>query len=212
MQAKDFIKFLTDNNVSVFKLDDAIKIMHCNRSYAILFLYRCAQRNLIGHINRGTYYLKSKSNEYEIASNILGNSYVSLISALSYYGLTTQIPRIVYVVSTNRHRPIKNIMGVDIVFRKIKKEMLFGYHKEQSGNLFIADPEKAIVDIYYFNDVNDLDDSALENPPRIDVKKLAAYAERSERVSVMHEVSKLLKEHGYAALAKKLLNTAEIVR
>ncbi|MGC8676377.1 MAG: hypothetical protein ACP5T3_02585, partial [Candidatus Micrarchaeia archaeon] len=68
-----------------------------------------------------------------------------MVSALAYYGLTTQISRFIYVVSTKRHTPIKGINGYAIIFKHVKQAMMFGYHKEANGNVFIADPEKAIV-------------------------------------------------------------------
>lgn len=188
----------------VFTFEDAVKILRHSRAYTRLFLHRCIKKGNIGRVERGLYYVVKRHNEYEIASGILYPSYVSMVSALAYYGLTTQIPRVVYVISTKRHRVVKNITGFDIVFRKIKKEMLFGYHKESNGNVFIADPEKAIVDIYYFNDISDLDETVLNKPPRINIGRLVLYAQRSKKKSVVFGVAKLLEEHGYVALAKRL--------
>jgi len=204
MQTSEFLSFLKDSNIIVFSLEDAVKVLRCKRAYARLFLYRCVKKKLIGRVERGLYYLTERFNEYEIASHVLNPSYVSMVSALAYYGLTTQIPRVVYVVSTKRHKPIKNVAGFDIVFKKIKKEMFFGFHKESEGNVFIADAEKAIVDIFYFNDVNDLDESAFEKPSRIDVDKLFSYAEKTGKKSVVLGVAKLLEENGYFKQAEKL--------
>jgi len=109
---------------------------------------------------------------------------------------------------TKRHKTIKGVAGFDIVFRKIKKEMLFGYRKEDDENIFIAEPEKVLVDIYYFNDVNDMDSSALERPPRIDINRLVSYAARSKKKSVIIGIATLLKEYGYIVQARKLLALA----
>ncbi|MGB9732761.1 MAG: type IV toxin-antitoxin system AbiEi family antitoxin domain-containing protein [Candidatus Micrarchaeia archaeon] len=208
MQTKEFIKFLASRNITVFTLDDATKILDSGKMYASLFLQRAVGKNVIGRVERGLYYIKSKANEYEIASNVLKPSYVSMVSALAYYGLTTQIPRFIYVVSTKRHKPIKGINGYDIIFKHVKQDMMFGYHKEANGNVYIADPEKAIVDIYYFADVNDLDEDALDRPPRVNIAKLARYAEASKNKRVLLGVAKLLKEHRYYAYADKLLSSA----
>jgi len=204
MQTKDFVEFLLEAHMPVFTLEDAVKILHHSRAYTKLFLHRSMKKGLIGHVERGLYYVEARHNEYEIASHILSHSYVSMVSALAYYGLTTQISRVVYVLSTKRHRALRNVSGFDIVFKRIKKDLLFGYHKESNGNIFIADPEKAIVDIYYFNDVSDLDESVLDKPPRIDIDRLALYAQRSKKKSVMLKIARLLEEHGYSAYSKKL--------
>ena len=206
MQTKEFVQFLASNNITVFTLGDTAKMLNSGKGYASLFLHRSIKKGLIGRVQRGLYYLRSKSNEYEIASSVIRPSYVSMVSALAYYGLTTQIPRFVYVVTTKRHQPIREVNGFGIIFRHVKTSMMFGYHKEASGNIFIADPEKAIVDIYYFGDVNDLDEDALEKPPRVDVAKLARYAEASKSIRVVIGVARLLKEHGYSKDANKLLS------
>jgi predicted transcriptional regulator of viral defense system len=195
--------------MSVFTLDDTVKILHKNRVYSTLFLHRCAKKGLINRVERGLYYVKDRYNEYEIASHIVNPSYVSMVSALAYYGLTTQIPRVVYVVSTKRHNTLKGVAGFDIVFKKIKRSMLFGYRKEANGNIFIAEPEKALIDIYYFNDVNDLDPAVLERPARIDINKLVLYAAKSNKRSVLVGITALLRGHGYVTQAKKLATMAQ---
>lgn len=215
MQTSEFLNFLKNSNTTVFSLEDAVKLLQCKRPYARLFLHRCFKKKQIGRVERGLYYLTERFNEYEIASHVLNPSYVSMVSALAFYGLTTQIPRVVYVVSTERHKPLKNVVGFDIVFKKIKKEAFFGFHKESEGNVFIADAEKAIVDIFYFNDINDLDEYALEKPSRVDVNKLAYYAEKTKKKSAVSGVAELLKQNGYLKQAKKLtdyLNKGDCIK
>lgn len=212
MQTSTFVRFLKENGMPVFRLDDAVKILKNSRGYVRLFLHRSVKSNLIGRVERGLYYLKGSSNEYEIASHILYPSYISMVSALHYYGLTTQIPNIVYVISPKRHKTIKNVMGFDIVFRKISSHMLFGYHKESNGNIFIADKEKAIVDIFYFKDVNDLDYSILEKPARIDVDKLALYAEMSRNRFVIKNISELLSNYGYTKQVRRLQSRSATIQ
>lgn len=203
MQTQSFMRFLSDNKIAVFSLGDTAKILRKPRPYASLFIRRCMAKGLVSRVENGLYYRSRGSNEYMVASGIVSPSYISMISALAYYGLTTQIPNVVYVVTTKKHRPVK-IMGFTIVFRTIDKRMMFGYHKESYGNISIADPEKAVVDIFYFNDVNDLDEDALEPPPRIDPDKLAAYAAQTGRGSVKKRVADLLNENGYHRQARTL--------
>jgi predicted transcriptional regulator of viral defense system len=212
MQAKEFIQLLTERNIHVFTISDAAKILRCPQSYAKLFLYRAAQKKLIGRVVRGIYFVAAKANEYEIASYVLPHSYISLVSALYYYGLTTQIPNKVYVVSTFRHPSIKNIAGFDIIFRNTNEKMMYGYHKEADGNISIADPEKAIVDIFYFKEVNDLDELALSKPSRVDIDRLIVYAKRSGRASVIARTAGLLRENGYVSQAKALLISGQVRR
>ncbi len=205
MQTNSFMRFLSDNKMLVFSLSDVAKILHKPRPYASLFIRRCMAKGLISRVENGLYYRSRGANEYMVESRIVSPSYISMISALAYYGLTTQIPNMVYVITTKKHRPIKNVMGFTMVFRTINKRMMFGYHKEAYGNISVADPEKAIVDIFYFNDVNDLDEDALKSPPRIDPDRLAAYAARAGRNSVKRRVADLLNENGYHRQARTLM-------
>jgi predicted transcriptional regulator of viral defense system len=190
----------------VFTFDDAIKVLHSSRGYTKLFLHRCTQKKLISRVTKGIYYVTERANEYEIASHIVSPCYISMVSALSYYGMTTQIPNKVYVISTKRHGKIKDVLGYEIIFKRVQDYMMFGYHKEAYGNIFIADPQKAIVDIFYFNDINDLDENVFDKPQRLDVAKLVAYADRTGRKTVKSRVAELLRSHGYHVQAKLLLN------
>jgi len=88
----EFIKFMLDRHMVVFGINDAIKVLNASRGYAKLFVLRCIKKGIVGRVESGVYYLKGYANEYAIASNIIKPSYVSLVSALAYYGLTTQIP------------------------------------------------------------------------------------------------------------------------
>ncbi len=211
MQTQAFVRLLSDNRIVVFSLNDAVKILHTSRPYTSLFLQRCVAKGLISRVENGLYYRNRGANEYMIASRILSPSYVSMISALSYYGLTTQIPNKVYVVSTKKHRPIKDVMGLTIVFKTTNRRMMFGYHKESYGNISIADPEKAIVDVFYFNDVNDLDEDALRPPPRVDPDKLATYAIQTGKESVKRRVARLLEENGYSKQARSLAKRLAVI-
>ena len=212
MQTKEFMQLLTERSIHVFTISDAAKILRCPQSYAKLFLYRAAQKKLIERVIRGIYFVRAKANEYEIASYVLPHSYVSLVSALYYYGLTTQIPNKVYVVSTFRHPPIKDISGFDIIFRSTNEKMMYGYHKEADGNISIADPEKAIVDIFYFNEVNDLYELALSKPARVNIDKLIVYAKQSGKASVIARIASLLRENGYVSQANALLTGGSVRR
>lgn len=204
MQTHEFLKFLKQNEMLVFSIVEAENILQKGTNYVKLFLHRCVSRGVIGRATRGLYYLKEGTNELEVASSVISDSYVSLISALSYYGLTTQIPRIVYVLSPIRHSIISDVFGYDIRFRQIRRDMIYGYSRKNSGRLSIADPEKAVVDIFYLNDVNDLDEDSLDPPARIDIDLLVKYALRSNVKRVVQKVAGLIERHEYAKEARDM--------
>jgi len=168
MKTSEFNEYLSRNNIHVFTVADAAKIIGKSRAYTSLFLFRNKALRLA---ERGLYYTKDAT-EYEIASNIVYPSYISLISSLRFHNLTEQIPNIIYVVTTKRHKPIGDINGYRVEFKNIKKEMMFGYRKIDGA--FVADPEKAIIDMVYLNLFNEYADEALEGN-KVNLSTLSKY-------------------------------------
>jgi predicted transcriptional regulator of viral defense system len=89
---------------------------------------------------------------YFIANKIYEPSYVSLESALAYYGI---IPEAVYSVTSvcsKKTSTFKTNISI-FYYRKIKSRYLFGYKiiRKNQIPVKIADVEKAIIDFLYFN-------------------------------------------------------------
>ncbi|HYV92792.1 MAG TPA: hypothetical protein VE978_13435 [Chitinophagales bacterium] len=88
-----------------------------------------------------------------LASNkIYQPSYISLESALAYYGFIPEGVFLITGVSTRKTQKFNTAIG-SFVFRNIKEELFFGYQLLSAGNLHfkIAGPEKALLDYLYFN-------------------------------------------------------------
>jgi predicted transcriptional regulator of viral defense system len=169
MKTTEFNSYLSKNNIHVFTIADAAKIIGKSKAYTALFLFR---NKALKSVERGIYYTKD-AGEYEVASNIVYPSYISLISALRFYNLTEQMPNIIYVITTKRHKPIEDMDGYRIEFKNVKKAMMFGYRKVDDA--FVADPEKAVIDMLYLNLFTEYADEALENK-KADLGKLFKYA------------------------------------
>lgn len=93
-----------------------------------------------------------------MANVIYSHSYISLETALSYYGL---IPESVYQITScsTRKTKIFNTTLACFSFRSISPKYFFGYTVEKSGNnILIASPEKAVLDYLYFRTQFDKDD------------------------------------------------------
>ncbi|MBU0708307.1 hypothetical protein KJ596_00985 [Patescibacteria group bacterium] len=74
-------------------------------------------------------------------------SYLSFESALSLYGILSQIPYTMMFATTRRSK--KTIIdGYEIEYKKVKPTQFFGYKKKDQ--IYIADPEKALLDCIYF--------------------------------------------------------------
>ncbi len=105
-------------------------------------------------LRKGFYLLSSEIKPFPplfyLSNILLFPSYVSLQSALSYYGLIPEAVFSVTAVSTRRTRTFSTPIGV-FTFRKIKQELFCGYTKVKFGdfNVLLATPEKALLDTIY---------------------------------------------------------------
>ena len=143
---QDIIDELLARGIHSVSVNELAKLLNKPRNYASLL----ARKNKKLHrIENGRYALDG-ADIFEIASNIVNPSYVSLFSAIRYYNLTNQIPISIEVITIRRHRPLKTA-GYTIKFITFKKERFFGYTK--IGNTYIATAEKTITDSLYLNTV-----------------------------------------------------------
>ncbi|MCL5011400.1 MAG: hypothetical protein M1594_00705, partial [Candidatus Marsarchaeota archaeon] len=176
---KNLLEILKENNIDVFTNHDAVKIIDKKPSYVKLLLHRLAMQNKIKRIERNLY-CTSTAGFYEIASNIIPFSYVSLLSAFAFHGLTTQMPLSIDVISSRQHKDLR-IENMKIHFIKLGRERIFGFYRDKNTNAFVAEVEKAIVDSLYlknpsFGYVSESFENALRKK-LIDVEKLKDYAE-----------------------------------
>ena len=84
--------------------------------------------------------------DFEIANFIYGPSYISLESALSFYGIIDQFPY--QILSLTLKRTKSFMIGKKIfVYAHIKPEFFRDYRRED--NYLIATPEKSLFDFLY---------------------------------------------------------------
>jgi predicted transcriptional regulator of viral defense system len=87
-----------------------------------------------------------------IANRIYRDSYVSLWTALSYYGLIPEGVYQTYSVSTHKTKTFETPIGT-FVYQHIKSPLFFGYCIQRWENkpILLAEPEKALLDTLYLN-------------------------------------------------------------
>ena len=126
-------------------------------------LSRWAQAGKILQLRRGLYalappYVKKDLHPFLIANHLARGSYVSCQSALAHYGLIPEYVPVTISVSGDRPARWSTPLGV-YEFHHIKKEFLFGYRRTEVGpgeEAFVATPEKALLDLIYFQPGGDL--------------------------------------------------------
>ncbi len=196
MKSLEFLQKIRELRKPVFTLSDAAKITGKRREYIKVYLFRLKKRNIIKEIEGGKYTVSF--DPFVVASHLTFPSYISFLSAYSYYQITTQMPKIIYVVS---HKPKKtmNYENYIIQFIAFSPQHMFGYKREESGRniLFIAEKEKAIIDSLYLPRYCPLDETftALQDTA-LDIAKLIHYAQRMDSIIVLKRLGYMLEKRG----------------
>ncbi|MDB4349688.1 hypothetical protein OAA99_01905 [Omnitrophica bacterium] len=110
-------------------------------------LSRLVKRNVLRRLRRNLYEVIIKPSDILEVSNIIYQpSYLSFTYCLGKLGILNQIA---YEIEFATPRKTKRIEIRDriVVFRKISKKLFFGYTLKD--NVFIAEPEKALLDTLY---------------------------------------------------------------
>jgi len=168
-------------------------------NYANLALHRLKRNNQVAEIERGIYTVHKDA--FTVATGIAWPSYISLWSALRYHNLTEQVPHSVQVIITKRKRNMKLKFGNnEIIFKRTSPKYFFGYDKTnyKGLELFIADPEKTIIDCILFKKVsiNEIHEILLKNRKNINPRKLMNYAVSTKNKALIKRLGFLLEKIG----------------
>lgn len=128
---------------------------------------RYTKKGIFARLRKNLYLLSTRSKNlpleelFQISNLVQTPSYVSFMTALSYYGITTQVlPEV--VECANPMRTVSySIPGYTFSYFKLASPLYFGF--ERVGNSFIATREKALLDCLYLESLGryDLDRSSL---------------------------------------------------
>jgi len=121
-----------------------------------LQLSRWTRAGKLIQLRRGVYsladpYRKVQPEPFLLANALKPASYVSLQSALAYYGMIPEYVPVVTSVTTGRPEEVDTPLG-RFLYRHVKTSWFFGYRQVEltSGQVaFIAQPEKALLDLAY---------------------------------------------------------------
>jgi len=142
-------------------------------------------------IHKGFYtlaepYRKIKPELFSIASSLKSPSYISLQSALSWYGLIPEYVPATTIITTGRPQTIETPFG-RFEYRHISKNFFWGYQKvelSESQQAFVAVAEKALLDLVYLTSGGDqkefLEELRLHNLDKFSKDTLRQYAAKSD--------------------------------
>jgi predicted transcriptional regulator of viral defense system len=187
-------KVLKEKGLMVFTPKELERIFGVSGTAVSQFLHAYIEKKFFSKLRNGLYSLEGeRPNLYFAANKIYRPSYVSLETALSYYGI---IPETVYSITSVTSKPTRNFnaLGVDFSYARIKQKAFEGYtaRKEGGNTVLFAEPEKALADYLYFVSLGKktLNDRLyLKN---MDMKKVRRYIELYDRPGVARTLASAL--------------------
>jgi len=175
-------------------------------------LSRWQNKGLIIKLRKGLYVLNEHDRKIHPSRIFLANalcspSYVSTEYALGYYDLIPEKIEDVTSVTTKNIKKFSNIFGT-FIYQHLKTNLFFGFKEIQDENklpVFIAEPEKAMLDFIYLNlsDFKDKDKNIFaesyrfQNLEILKKKKLSDYARKYNKtvLSVVGQLLEFIKDY-----------------
>lgn len=174
-----YLELLDKIQTNVFSFSDLIKYFSEEADSPLKTqLHRFIKKKLVFQIKRGIYCFDPKKiDQFELASFLYQPSYISLESALHYYGMIPDIPQTVTSISPVTTKKIRTKFG-NYFYAKIKQDLFFGYENVLSSTFAthyqIAKKEKALLDFIYIRKIKSLSNTRLKLDG-IDKKTLGRY-------------------------------------
>jgi len=159
---------LEQNQRLTWTVQNIARTLGIQEDSARVMCSRYVKKGILTRLRNNLYLLKSRlgqvsqSDLFYLSNVIQTPSYISFMTALSYYGVTTQITRNVFeAVSPVRTKYYESDQWV-FNYSKINKTLYFGFKRE--GKYFIATKEKALLDCLYFSSMGryNLDTDSLD--------------------------------------------------
>lgn len=143
---------LRDANVSAFETADASALLRTTSSHASRVLERLCEAGQVIRLKRGLWAFPDRIDELQLPEYLTAPfpCYISLQSALFYHGIISQIPEVIYAVSSARTRRwVTPLAAVSI--HHLNPTFFFGFVSVGEGSVKMATPEKALLDCIYLS-------------------------------------------------------------
>lgn len=166
-------------------------------------LSRWTRSGRVIQLRRGLYtlaapYQQTTPHPFLVANSLLPGSYVSLQSALAYYGLIPEYVVQTLSVSTLRPSRWSNQLG-EFRFQHLAPHFFFGYQQATLApdqEAFIALPEKALLDLVHLTPDGDdplyLAGLRLQNLEHLDLERLQMLAGRAGKPKWLRAANQIL--------------------
>ena len=175
------IKIFRNKGINWFTVTDFARILGISDQNTVYKkIQRLEKAAVIKKLLKGKYLFSfGKTNDFEVANFLYQQSYISLESALSFYGIITGFSYKITAICLKKTKNLQ-IDNKELTYSQIDKELFFGYEKKD--NFMIAEPEKAIFDYIYLaqkglksQDLSEFDLSAVNKSRLNDYLKRIKY-------------------------------------
>ena len=170
---------------------------------------RWANKGLLIRLRQGYYTFaefKSKPDfRLYFANRIYRPSYVSLHTALAFYGIIPEAVVQITSVTTLKTISFNNVFG-EYIYKSIKENLLFGYELKPIADgrtIQLARPEKALLDLLYlypfYNTVNELEELRLDEDflhDDLNLNLLREYLLKFKNKALESRIQILIKAYG----------------
>lgn len=136
-----------------FGYEEIAKVFGISAGSAKVTASRYVRQGLLVRVKKNMYVLREvwnaadRETKFTLANLAQSPSYISLMTALDFYEITTQMQRDFFEsVAVKRTKEIHVDASV-FRYSKVTGSLYFGFHKEKQ--FFIATPEKALLDAFY---------------------------------------------------------------
>jgi len=136
-----------------FTVSDIAEVLDISRPSAWTWCSRNVKEGFIIRLKNDFYVLAQRWGSYQtldfmkIANYLQVPSYISGMSALSYFNISTQVQQSFFESASVKRTRQFGVKGCIFRYFKLKQELYFGFVKKDG--LFIATPEKAFADVLY---------------------------------------------------------------
>lgn len=169
---------------------------------------RWADKGLLIRLRQGYYtfpeYKTKPDFWFYFANRIYRPSYVSLHTALAFYGIIPETVVQLTSVTTLKTISFNNVIG-DFSYKSIKENLMFGYDLRPIADgraIQLARPEKALLDLLYlypfYNTVNELEELRLDEGflrDNLNINQLLEFSMKFKNKALERRVQILIKTY-----------------
>ena len=184
-----------------FGYEEIARVLGISSVSAKVSASRYVRQGLLMRVRRNIYVLREvwdtlgRAEKFLLVNIGQTPSYISLMTALDYYDITTQIQRDFFESMAVKRTKEIQIDGSVFRYSKIAGNLYFGFKKEKE--YFIATPEKALLDAFYLMSYGrySLDISALDSE-KLDKDEIMRLS-----LEFPSKTKNMLKKYGYLKTA-----------